>query len=394
MKSKLIGLLFLWCTILKVDCLKLNKVFILSRHNLRTPLTDKLQHVTPFLMPKWDTKSGFLTSKGFSLEEYMGEYFSDWLRKERLFTDLCPSDDSVFLYSNVKQRTIETAKAFAKSAFKNCNVTVYNKKSAVDPVFNPIITNTSEVFKELYTASMQKKLNNLNLEDAYIELDKIIDIKNSEICKKESFCDLIDNKDVILFSLGEEPNVFGPLSIGNSLVDAFLMSYYSGARTEDIAWGKINSEEQWRKLLEITWENQNVRFNHTLANDIARQMLNVLKSAFLEDNLARKFTMLVGHDSNLNAIMAALRFKSYVLPGQYEKTPIGGKIVFQKWREDTNEYLKVEYVYQTMEQLRNGSKLSKENPPQSVVLELRDCKINESGFCLWTDFVSILKNIN
>ncbi|CAH0404440.1 unnamed protein product [Chilo suppressalis] len=388
--------LFFVFLFLKVDCLKLEEVFVLSRHNLRTPLTDKLQHVTPYPFPKWETKAGYLTSKGVLLEGYMGEYFNEWLRKEGLFTNECPSEDSVFFYSNVKQRTIETAKAFAESAFENCNVSIHFKKNAtVDPVFNPVITNTSEVFKELYTASMQRKLNDLNLKDAYTELDKIIDIKKSDICQKHSFCDLVNRKDEILYRPGKEPDIFGPLSIGNSLVDSFLMSYYSGAKTEDIAWGKITTSEQWRKLLQITWENQNVRFNHTLASDIVKHMLNFIKNSLLTENTARKLTMLVGHDSNLNSIMAALKFKKYSLPGQYEITPIGGKIVFQKWSDDDKYYfLKVEYVYQSRDQIRDGSKLSMKDPPQTVLMELTDCKVNEAGYCPWSCFVDVLKNIN
>jgi glucose-1-phosphatase len=41
----------------------------------------------------------------------------------------------------------------------------------------------------------------------------------------------------------------------------------------------------------------------------------------------------VGHDSNIASLLTALDFKPYQLHDQYERTPIGGKIVFQRWHD-------------------------------------------------------------
>lgn len=43
--------------------------------------------------------------------------------------------------------------------------------------------------------------------------------------------------------------------------------------------------------------------------------------------------------------------------------------------------MKIEYVYQSSEQLRNASVLSLESPAQRVTLELKGCPVDANGFC-------------
>lgn len=50
---------------------------------------------------------------------------------------------------------------------------------------------------------------------------------------------------------------------------------------------------------------------------------------------------------NVASLFSALKIKSYTLPKQFKTTPIGGKIMFQKWRDNhSGEVLmKIEYFY-------------------------------------------------
>ncbi|MCA1924291.1 MAG: bifunctional glucose-1-phosphatase/inositol phosphatase, partial [Buttiauxella noackiae] len=87
-----------------------------------------------------------------------------------------------------------------------------------------------------------------------------------------------------------------------------------------------------------------------------------------------------------------LDFKPYQLPEQYERTPIGGKIMFQRWHDANNnrELMKVEYVYQSAEQLRKADVLSLQLPPQRVTLQLNGCPTDANGFCPWDKFTQVL----
>lgn len=372
--------------------LKLKQVLVFSRHSIRAPLTGNLAELTPKKWPEWDTEVAHLTPKGAFIEENMGSYFADWLKKEVFFTKECPTDD-VYVYANHLHRTEETAKSFTKTAFKNCNITVDFKENIADPVFYPLIHNTTEEFKTKALKELKKKLDSVDLKDSYSELNRIVEIDKSEICKTESICNLNTVKDKIIFKLEDEPNISGPLAIANSLVDAFLMSYYNGAPLEEIAWGEDITQEKWKLLTDITKKNQFVRFSSpVIAVDVAQHLLRLISKIFLEKK--PKFTFLVGHDSTLTALMTALSFEPYELPEQNELTPIGGKIVFQKWYDEKLEtnLLKIDYVYWSTEQIRNGSALSSENTPKIKVMKLTDC-VDSSGYCKWKDFLKVIKSV-
>ena len=53
---------------------------------------------------------------------------------------------------------------------------------------------------------------------------------------------------------------------------------------------------------------------------------------------SRKFTFLCGHDSNIASVDAALGVEEYSLPNSIEKkTPIGSKLVFEKWVDNAGK---------------------------------------------------------
>ncbi|CAH2101733.1 unnamed protein product [Euphydryas editha] len=372
---------------------ELTQVVILSRHNIRTPLTVNLERLSPNVWPIWDQQAGYLTAKGARLEEHMGEYISKWLKKENLLSENCPDENSVYTYANGLQRTRNSAKAFVRGAFRSCNVTVHSINSdKMDPTFHPILRNTSNVLRNVIIKEMQEKLNKLELNQSYRDLEEIIDLENSDLCKKDNVCSFVNTKDVIYYEIGEEPNVEGPLAYGNSIVDSFIMSYYEGMPLDKVGWGKITTTKKWESLAKITKENQNIRFNYSiLAKEVAKPLINYIKELFDNEN-APKFTLLHGHDSNLNSVMAAIGFKYYVLPDQYEHTPIGGKLILQKWHDKELEIdlLKVNYVYQTVEQLREGIKATDESPLWCE-MEISGCPIDENGYCHWEDFMNILR---
>lgn len=52
--------------------------------------------------------------------------------------------------------------------------------------------------------------------------------------------------------------------------------------------------------------------------------------------------------------------------------------------------MKIEYVYQSSQQLRNADVLTLKSPAQRVTLELKGCPIDADGFCPIDKFDSVL----
>lgn len=133
-----------------------------------------------------------------------------------------------------------------------------------------------------------------------------------------------------------------------------------------------------------------------MAHDVAAPLVDYIRSQLIDQDksAAPAFTFMVGHDSNIASLLAALKVKPYQLPGQYEQTPIGGQVVFERWHDNkTNkDLLKIEYVYQSTEQLRDADTLSLAHPPERVTLQLTGCPIDSNGYCSWSDFTNVLND--
>ena len=95
----------------------LEQVVVLSRHNIRSPMSGSgsvLTEITPHEWISWTSNPSELSLRGGALETMMGQYFRRWAEKERLFPEnYQPDDSSVRIYANAKQRTIATAQFFA-----------------------------------------------------------------------------------------------------------------------------------------------------------------------------------------------------------------------------------------------------------------------------------------
>lgn len=384
----------------------LEQVVVFSRHGLRAPLTSptsSLGKMTPEKWPQWDTPSSYLTTRGGALESYFGHYFSEWLVDNKLLKDnSCPDEKEVNFYANSLQRTIATAQFFSVGAFPGCIVPVHHKEKlgTMDPTFNPIITDNSEAFKQHAIASINQRageggLDGLNqrLKPVYQDMMQVISYDRSANCQQDKQCDIRTTPASVKIVAGEEPGVTGPLKTGTAIADAFILQYYEGASRSDVAWGQIKSDHQFEDLVSIKEYYNSVVFSApVVAKNVAANLVKYLDNAFSNQDQA-KFTFLVGHDSNVASLFAALDVKPYKLPGQFETTPIGGKVLFERWKDSNGKALfKMEYVYQSTEQLAQLQDLNRANPPQRVVLQLTGCPVDEQGFCSFDQFRQVLKS--
>ncbi|WP_147196728.1 bifunctional glucose-1-phosphatase/inositol phosphatase [Pantoea sp. CCBC3-3-1] len=384
------------------DNYQLEQVLMMSRHNLRAPLADNgsvLAQATKKNWPQWDVPGGQLTTKGGVLEVYMGRYTREWLAQQGLVKEgECPTSDDIYAYANSLQRTVATAQFFITGAFPGCDIPVshQDEMGTMDPVFNPVITDGSEAFNKQALTAMNSAAEKLSLKPAFQRLEKIIDYKNAPACNGKKQCDLSsDNQNQFSAENGKEPGVTGPLKIGNSLVDAFTLQYYEGLPMEQVAWGQIKTPEQWKELSAIKNGYQDTLFTSPdVARDVAAPLVDYIRSMLVDEDKATapKVTLMVGHDSNIASLLTALDFKAYTLPDQNERTPIGGMIQFQRWHDKKNnqELVKVEYVYQSSEQLRDATPLSLDTPPKRVTLQMNGCQTDANGFCPWDQFTQVL----
>ena len=60
-------------------------------------------------------------------------------------------------------------------------------------------------------------------------------------------------------------------------------------------------------------------------------------------------------------------------------TPIGSKLVFEKWSDGTEEYVAINLVYQRVGQLQNRTLLSTDEPPMVKPVTIEGLTPNSDG---------------
>lgn len=377
----------------------LKEVVILSRHNIRSPLSDNgsaLGKLTPHRWTNWSAASSELTLRGGVLETMMGQFFRKWLVSEGLFTEnYVPNADEVNFYANSMQRTIATAQYFSSGFMPVANVAIRHRyaPSKMDPVFFPRLTKVSEAFcsdamNQIAAMGGKKGIRGINegLEDSYRIIADVLDLKDSPACKSGETCAFDDYDTQIILKKGEEPAMKGSLKLANSASDAFILQYYEEADAQKAAFGHDISISDWEKIARIKDVYGDVLFTApVVAYNVAHPLLVYMNDELNSD--VRKFTFLCGHDSNIASVSAALEVEDYELPSSIEKkTPIGSKLVFEKWIDKSgNEFVAINLVYQTTEQLRNIEMLDLDHSPMVYQLQLKGLKLNADGLYSFED---------
>lgn len=372
---------------------KLKEVVILSRHNIRSSLSvngSMLQKMTPHQWIKWSAAPSELTLRGGALETIMGQFFRKWTVDEGLFTEnAVPTVDEVNFYANSMQRTIATAQYFSSGFMPVANLHINHRftPSKMDPVFFPALTKSSEAFKaqalkEIAAMGGKKGIVGINegLKDSYQLIERVLDLKNSPACKSGEVCAFNDYNTQLKLEKGDEPNMKGSLKFANSASDALILQYYEDTDPVQAAFGQKLSDAEWEKIAKVKDVYGDVLFTAPIvAVNVAHPLLVYMKDELNAKN--RKFTFLCGHDSNIASVNAALEVEEYSLPQSIEKkTPIGSKLVFEKWVDKAGkEFVAVNIVYQTTEQLRNVTLLNLENRPVVFSLKLKGLKANPDG---------------
>ncbi len=366
----------------------LEQVVVLSRHNIRSPLSggdSLLGTITPHEWFNWSSNASELSLRGGVLETTMGQYFKKWLESEGLFPqNYRPANGAVRFYSNAKQRTIATSEYFSAGLLPTANAPVeyHTEFDTMDPVFTPQLTYMSEA----YDSDIRDQVNELfsekvlGLEDNYALLTEVTDMKDSAAYKDGTVGDLKTDDTELVLEVGSEPAMKGSLKTACSISDALVLQYYEESDPVKAAFGHELTPEQWEMISEIKDTYVDVLFTAPLAAyNVAHPLLEEILSEMSVNY--REFTFLCGHDSNVGSVLAALQAEDYSLPYSIEKkTPIGCKLVFGKWRgNDGREYMSVDLVYQTTEQLRELSLLDLENPPAIYPVSLEGLQKNADG---------------
>ena len=371
----------------------LKQVVVLSRHNIRSPLSGRhsaLQRLTPHEWHQWSSAPSELSLRGGALETMMGQYFRKWLVSEGMMQENeIPAEGTMRFYANSKQRTIATAQYFSSGMLPVANVRIEHhcEMGKMDPVFNPQITDDNDDFKALaqqQIAAMGGKKGMAGIGEKmagnYKLLERVLDMEQSRACLEGDTCHFRTDDAHVYLVKNREPGMGGSLRLACQAADALVLQYYEEPDALKAAFGDTLSWEDWERISAIKdWYGDVLFTAPVMARQVARPLLRTMLEELQDDE--RKFTFLCGHDSNIGSVLAALETEDYSLPQTIEKkTPIGCKLVIEKWVDDEGKaFAALNLVYQSSEQLRNMALLDLENPPMVFPLSLKGLNANADG---------------
>lgn len=366
---------------------QLKEVVVMSRHNIRSPLSSgsaDYQRVTPYKWFAWTSPSSQLSLRGGVLETEMGQFFRKWVVNEGLLPDnYRPEGEEVLFYANSRQRTFATAKYFSAGflPFANVEITHKLKEDKMDPVFTPQFTKMNDTYRQQVLAEMNAMHGGpqawMAAQQPTLELmEQVIAMANSPAAKNDS-AHFWYNDIKFKIEKGDEPKMTGGYTLANSVADAMVLQCYE---TESFtAFGTPLTIEQWRAICAVKEVYDALLFTtHSAAVNLAYPLVSRIREEL--NNSDRKFMFLCGHDSNLASIGAALGLKFPETQNALElHTPIGSKLVFEKWSDGTDDYVAVNLVYQAVQQLQGRTLLSLDVPPMVMPITVEGLTANSDG---------------
>ncbi len=366
---------------------QLKEVVVMSRHNIRSPLTSggaAHTRVTPHQWFAWTSPSSQLSLRGGVLETEMGQFFRKWLVGEGLLPDnYRPEGSEVLFYANSRQRTFATAKYFSAGFLPFANVEIQHKyfEDKMDPVFTPKFTKMNAKYRQQILDEMQTIHGGpqawmQSVQPTLTMMEDILDMAHSPAAKNDTTHFRYDDTQFIL-EKGDEPKMKGGYKLANSVADALVLQCYESESMT--AFGHQLTEKQWRDICAVKEVYDALLFTtHSASVNLAYPLVSRIRGEL--HHVGRKFTFLCGHDSNLASIGAALRLRYPETEQALElHTPIGSKLVFEKWSDGTEEYVAINLVYQRVGQLQNRTLLSPDEPPMVKPVTIDGLTPNSDG---------------
>ena len=373
---------------------ELKEVVVMSRHNIRSPLTSggaAYQRVTPHSWFQWSSPSSQLSSRGGVLETEMGQFFRKWVVSEGLLPDnYRPEGDEVLFYANSRQRTFATAKYFSAGflPFANVEITHKYEEDIMDPVFTPQFTKMNDTYRQQVLAEIQAMNGGPQAwmaaqQPALDLMEEVLDMAHSPAALQGDTTHFWYDDVQFKIEKGSEPKMSGGYTLANSVADALVLQCYESESMT--AFGHELTREQWRAICQVKVVYDALLFTaHVAAVNLAHPLVSRIREELQRND--RKFMFLCGHDSNLCSIAAALGIKFPEAEGALElHTPIGSKLVFEKWSDGSEDYVAINLVYQAIDQLQGRTLLSLDEPPMVMPITVKGLTANSDGLYRWAD---------
>ncbi len=385
------------------DKYALEQVVVLSRHNLRAPLSSNgsvPDELATHSWINWSAGASELTLLGGIEETSMGQYFRKWLDQEGLIPENgVPGEGEVRFNARDKQRCRATARYFAAGMLPLADIRVEYPGDAngTEDFMQPVL----HFFSDEYAADATAQVAAMGGEPGFDGLaaqnrDVIrlimntVDMQDSEFYQSGKYGDLLTDSFGYLLEADKEPTLTGAIKPAYQVADALLLQYYEEPDAVKAAFGHELTGEDWARIGRFMTTCLEMMHGAPLVSaNITNPLLRELKSELQNDG--RKFSFFCAHDCTVLGTLSALGAEEFALPESIEtKTPIGVKLVFERRRDhEGRAWYRVSMMYRSTEQIRSGEMLTPDNPPLRYDLKFEGVEANADGLISEADLFNL-----
>ncbi|MDO6414978.1 histidine-type phosphatase [Sphingomonas sp. BIUV-7] len=364
--------------------LTVERVAILMRHGVRPPTKDPAMPagIAAEAWPMWDTKPGFLTSRGAQAVETLGRADRAALAADALLPATgCPAAGSIALISDSDQRTIATGDAWAAGFAPGCPVgNAHKPQDEADPVFGAIEQGVVDYDPQAADAAVAAALPAGGI--AAVEAKERTNLARLDaiLCgPATSACGLTTRHSGIAPAKpGERSKLTGALDRGSTAAQILLLEYADGKPLSEVGWGRATPADVTALgSLHATEFALLARPKYLAARNVA-PIAKILRQALVPPTSGSpKVTIVVGHDTNI-ANLGGLLDLHWQIPGFAVDDPApGGAIVLSLLRDAHGDrFVRATYRAQPLASIRALTP-----DTTSIVLDIPACWKRADHLC-------------
>jgi 4-phytase / acid phosphatase len=407
----------------KSDQTDLVSVVAISRHGIRSQ-TISMEDMNLLTLraqgyPLWPAPAddpGNLTTHGQENATRLGVWYRDFYAAQGLLPPKgsCPAAGGVYVYADNLERTIHTAQGYLDGLFQSeptsndCGVQVIYSTEKFDPFIATLPAGVCQVDSAVDLAAFNARTGNDpdSLKTAYAT--QLQTMQTVTQCCQPAACATKENPTPASCSLLDLPSEvsvnsttgavqFGLLfGVAEMIAEQFQLEYTQGMLETDCAttqgaecvgWGEIppGGLDDMMKLHVMYFDliSRLPSYAQASASNLVWQLVGTMdqtisgvRNADVLAPVQSKFTLFVGHDDlNISAIGGFLGVHWQAESFQPDDPDQAGALVFELHRARQNGQLIVRlfFVTATLDQMRNGTDLTLETPPQRIPLLVPAC---------------------
>ena len=393
---------------------QIERAVVLSRHGVRPPTKPNSEidreSATPW--PEWPVPFGDLTPRGYELMTIMGRYYRVLYGGSGLVeANICPPPNIVVAWTDVIQRTRQSGAALLAGLYPRCPNPILSHQadlSKPDPLFHPQPTATCPMDAAADTAAILERIGG-NFGPVTREYAPQLSLMQETLCPPSAAdgraCGL--GHRMTRVEPSSEPGrlrLKGPIATAAFAAESFLMEAAEGKPWSEVAWGRLAGEAQLRDLLKVNRLQMDL-LQKTLpiarqhGSNMLAQIVGALQDGHDFPGLQRRaepvrLGFLVGHDTNVANVARLLNLGWQVAGFEANDPSPGGALSFELLRDTQTDrrYVRVLYLAQTFEQLRNAVQLDAVTRPGMVEVAVPGCAADlVQNACPLEKFVAVTR---